>query len=89
MSLKNLNAIKKNHKILFEKLKIKKVYQFYKEFEKNLNITQNFAVAVSGGPDSLALAFFSKIYSFKITSNATFLLLTINLEKSHQKKPLK
>ena len=49
---------KENHKILFEKLKIKKVYQFYKEFEKNLNITQNFAVAVSGGPDSLALAFF-------------------------------
>ena len=65
MSLKNLSAIKKNHKVLYNKLKIKKVYQIYERFEKNLIINKNFVVAVSGGPDSLALAFLAKIYSIK------------------------
>ena len=86
MSLKNLNAIKKNHKILFEKLKIKKVYQFYKEFEKNLNITQNFAVAVSGGPDSLALAFFSKIYSIQNHIKCNFFVVDHKFRKESSKE---
>jgi tRNA(Ile)-lysidine synthase len=32
---------------------------------KNNSIKKNFIVAVSGGPDSLALSFLSKIYSIK------------------------
>ncbi len=65
MSLKNLNVSNKTHKFLFDKLKDKKTLQIYKKFEKDLKLNENFIVAVSGGPDSLALCFLSKIYSIK------------------------
>ena len=65
MSLKNLNVVNKIPKILKDKLKNKKINQIYRRFEKNLKISKSFIVAVSGGPDSLALAFLSKIYSIK------------------------
>jgi tRNA(Ile)-lysidine synthase len=65
MSRKNLNAKNKILKNLTAKLKNKKVNQIYKKFEKSLNINENFVVAVSGGPDSLALSFLAKIYSIK------------------------
>ena len=55
MSLKNLNAIK-TPKNLLSKLSNKKL-RFIQIFEKNFDIKEDFAVAVSGGPDSLALAF--------------------------------
>ena len=63
MSLKNLNVSKKTHKFLLDKLKDKKTLQIYKKFEKNLPNKKKFIVAVSGGPDSLALSFLAKIYS--------------------------
>jgi len=64
MSLKNLNAIK-TPKNLRLKLSNKKIQKLLKAFEKNLNIKEAFVVAVSGGPDSLALAFLSKVYSIQ------------------------
>jgi len=69
MSLKNLNVKIKTPKVLQKKLDNKKILQIYKKFEKDLNIKQNFVVAVSGGPDSLALAFLAKIYSIKKKTN--------------------
>ena len=65
MSPKNLIASKKTHKFLFNKLKDKDTFKIYKKFEKDLNINEDFIVAVSGGVDSLALSFLSKIYSIK------------------------
>ena len=65
MSLKNLSVQKKTHKYLVSKLKDKRTNQIYKKFENNLPINKNFIVAVSGGPDSLALSFLTKIYSIK------------------------
>ena len=35
MSLKNLNASKKTHKFLLDKLKDKRTLQIYKKFESN------------------------------------------------------
>ena len=64
MSLKNLNAIK-TPKNLISKLSNKKIKNLFKIFEKNFEIENSFAVAVSGGPDSLALAFFTKVFSLK------------------------
>ena len=61
MSLKNLNVIK-TPKNLRLKLSNKKIQRLFKNFEKNFNIQEAFIVAVSGGPDSLALAFLTKIY---------------------------
>ncbi|MDC3008502.1 tRNA lysidine(34) synthetase TilS, partial [Candidatus Pelagibacter sp.] len=65
MSLKNLSAKIKIPKVLKNKLNNKKIGQIYKKFVKAVNINENFIVAVSGGPDSLALAFLSKIYSIQ------------------------
>ena len=64
MSLRNLSAKKKIPKILSLKLNNKKINQIYKKFERTLDLKTNFAVAVSGGPDSLALAFLAKVYEF-------------------------
>jgi len=65
MSQKNLSASNKTHKFLLNKLKDKQTSKIYKKFEKNLKLNEDFIVAVSGGPDSLALCFLSKIYSIK------------------------
>ena len=65
MSPKNLNASNKTHKNLLYKLRDKRIFQIYRKFEKYLDINEDFIVAVSGGPDSLALSFLAKIYSIK------------------------
>ncbi len=65
MSPKNLNASNKTHKFLLNQLKDKQTSNIYKKFEKNLDLKEDFIVAVSGGSDSLALCFLSKIYSIK------------------------
>ena len=58
-------------KLLNLKLKNKRISQICKIW-KALDIKENFAVAVSGGPDSLALAFLAKIYSIqKLISSFT------------------
>ena len=62
MSLRNLNVKIKIPKLFRNKLKNKRILKTLKKFEKSLNIEDDFIVAVSGGPDSLALAFLSKIY---------------------------
>ena len=65
MNLKNSNVTIKTPKILKNKLDNLRVIKLYNNFEKSLNINESFVVAVSGGPDSLALAFLAKIYSIK------------------------
>jgi len=84
MSLKNLNASSKIHKQLLSKLRDKRIYKIYNKFENNLNLNlnNNFIVAVSGGPDSLALAFFSKIYSIKKTLKVKYFLVDHKLRNN-------
>ena len=74
MSLKNLNAIK-TPSILKKKISNKKIKRLYKFFEKNLNTLDSCVVAVSGGPDSLALAFLMKLYSLKHNINCYFFIV--------------
>ncbi len=75
MSLKNLSAKIKIPKVLKSKLNNKKISLIYKKFAKSINIDENFVVAVSGGPDSLALAFLSKIYSLQKKIRAKFYII--------------
>ena len=75
MSRKNLSVTIKIPKFFRDKLKNKKINNIYKRFEKSLNINESFAVAVSGGPDSLALAFLAKIYSIKKSLSAKFFIV--------------
>ena len=82
MSLKSLNVSKKTHKFLIDKLKDKRTLQIYKKFEKNLPIKKNFIVAVSGGPDSLALSFLAKIYSIKKSLDVKYFIVDHRLRKN-------
>ena len=82
MSPKNLNAPKKTHKFLLTKLKDKRTLQIYKKFESELGIESNFIVAVSGGPDSLALSFLAKIYSIKKSLDVKYYIVDHRLRKN-------
>ncbi len=66
MKKKSLSAKKKIHNKLLTYLKNPTISRIYKEFQNfnKLNLNKfNFSVAVSGGSDSLALAYLSKCYS--------------------------
>ena len=80
MSLKNLNA-NKIPKILKKKLSSKKIVRLYNAFEKDFNIQKSYIVAVSGGPDSMALAFLTKIYSLKKRINCRYFIINHKLRK--------
>ena len=75
MSLKNLNVLAKTHKNLLNKLKDKKTFEIYNKFKSNLKLKDNFLVAVSGGPDSLALSFLANIYAIKNSLKVKFALI--------------
>ena len=82
MSLKNLNVSRKTHKFLLDKLKDSRTLQIYKKFESNLPVKKNFVVAVSGGPDSLALSFLAKIYSIKKSIDIKYFIVDHKLRSS-------
>ncbi len=86
MSLKNLNASNKTHRFLLNKLKNKKTFQIYKKFEKGLNLSENFIVAVSGGPDSLALSFLTRIYSIEKSIKVKYVMIDHKLRKNSTKE---
>ena len=82
MSLKNLNVSKKTHNFLLDKLKDSRTLQIYKKFESNLPVKKKFVVAVSGGPDSLALSFLAKIYSIKKSIDIKYFIVDHKLRKN-------
>ena len=82
MSLKSLNVSKKTHRFLLDKLKDRRTLQIYKKFESNLTIKKNFIVAVSGGPDSLALSFFAKVYAIKKSIDIKYFTVDHKLRKN-------
>jgi tRNA(Ile)-lysidine synthase len=79
MSLKNLNVIKTRN--LASKLSNNRIKNLFKKFEKNFGIKDDFAVAVSGGPDSLALTFLTKIYALKYNLNCKYFIVDHRLRK--------
>ena len=91
MSLKNLSVKIKIPRVLKNKLNNKKISQIYKKFTKSISINENFIVAVSGGPDSLALAFLSKIYSIQKNLKVKFYIIDHKLrsESTNEAKYVK
>ncbi len=91
MKRKNSIAIKKakKNKSLF---KDSKILNFYKKFQstvfKDIK-NKNFALAVSGGSDSLCLAYFSKIYASEFGNKIHVLIVDHNLRKESYKEALK
>ena len=81
MNLKNLIAQKKNHKKILSHLKDKKIFSIFKQFSSSLDVNEKLAIAVSGGPDSLALAFLAKCYSLKEQVNIKYFIVDHKLRK--------
>ncbi len=82
MSQKNLNVSSKTHKKLLNYLRDKNIFQVYRKFERIFNLSQDFAVGISGGPDSLALCFLTKIYSIKHSLNVHYFIVDHRLRKN-------
>ena len=91
MNLKNLSVQNKNHKKILSHLDDKKIFKVFKEFLSSLDIKENLAVAVSGGPDSMALAFLVKCYSLKNKLNVKYFIVDHKLRKesSNEAKKIK
>tara|TARA_B100001063_G_scaffold110402_1_gene103063 strand:+ start:986 stop:2011 length:1026 start_codon:yes stop_codon:yes gene_type:complete len=90
MSQKNLNVIKIPKKLKL-KLSNKKIQKLFTEFEKNFRIHDAFIVGVSGGPDSLALAYLTKIYSIKYSLKCKYFIVDHKLrsESTNEAKIVK
>ena len=83
MKRKNLTATKKvnNKELSFKNLKIKKTYAKFKTvISKEVN-KKSFALAVSGGPDSLSLAYFGKMYVHEFKNKMHVLIVDHKLRK--------
>ena len=80
MKRKSLNVKKRSLKKTFF-LNQSFVRKIYKIFEKNINGLDKSLVAVSGGPDSLSLAFLTKCYSIKNSVNFKYALVDHKLRK--------
>ena len=89
MSLKNLSVKTKVHKDLRNKLNNIRINLIYKRFEKSLNLKENFAVAVSGGADSLSLAFLAKVYSLNNKLKPKYFIVDHKLRKESTDEALK
>ena len=81
MNLKNLSAQNKKHKKILSQLNQKKISRIYNEFSSSLKIKEDLAVAVSGGPDSLALAYLTKCYSLKNKIKVRYYIVNHKLRK--------
>ena len=81
MSPKNLSVKNKIHKKVLNHLNNKKISKIFKEFSNSLDIKESIAVAVSGGPDSLALAFLAKCFAIKNKIKVRFFIVDHKLRK--------
>tara|TARA_B100000941_G_scaffold98805_1_gene68979 strand:+ start:1210 stop:2244 length:1035 start_codon:yes stop_codon:yes gene_type:complete len=82
MSQKNLNVSNKTHRNLLNNLRDERIDQIYRKFEKIFKLNQDFIVGVSGGSDSLALCFLTKIYSIKKSLNVHYYIVDHGLRKN-------
>ena len=76
-----MNVQNKKHKKIFGHLNKKKISKIYSEFSSFLEDKKDLAVAVSGGPDSLALAYLAKCYSLKNKIKVKYYLVNHKLRK--------
>jgi tRNA(Ile)-lysidine synthase len=86
MKKKSLVVKKKIHSLILKNLKKKKILKIFNNFNKLLNSQGRFAFAISGGPDSLALAFLGKCLSLINKSETKFYLVDhkLRLESSYE-----
>ena len=90
MKKRNLSATKQIHNFYSQKLKNPRIKKVYSEFEKNLGKynSRNFSIAVSGGIDSMALAFLAKCHSLKKKLNHLYFTVDHKLRKNSTKEAI-
>ena len=84
MKKKNSTAPQKKVKLDNQYLKDPKIKKVYLVFKKKLYSQigdEKFCIGVSGGPDSLALAFLAKVFSTEFNNKFTALIVDHNLRK--------
>ena len=83
MSKKNLNVRSTIHNFYKRKLKNQKIKKVYLEFKNKIKSKPSkvYSVAVSGGPDSLALVFLSELYSLKEKVSFNYFLVDHKLRQ--------
>jgi tRNA(Ile)-lysidine synthase len=90
MKKKSLAAKKTIHRSLLNHLKysqVRKVFNGCRNYlDKFINKKSKIGVAVSGGPDSLALAYLTKCYSLKNKLSSNFFLIDHALRKESSKE---
>ena len=91
MRRKNLAVVRKveKKKLLVKDPKIKKIYTKFKAIIFRKIKKESFALAVSGGSDSLCLAYFSKMYALQFKNNIHVLIVDHKLRKESYKEALK
>ena len=88
MKRKDLNAVKLKD-VLNQDKKISAIYLKLKSILSKYKLNNSFAVAVSGGPDSMALAFLSKLLMDQTKYRIHFVLVDHGLRKNSKKEALK
>ena len=91
MRRRNLIAKRKvnKKKLLFKDQKILNFYTKFKSIVYKDIKKKDFAIAVSGGADSLCLAYFSKIYSIQSNSRPHVLIIDHKLRKESSREAFK
>jgi len=89
MKKKSLSAKKKIHNLILKHLNNKDILKIYNEFKKPLNIKKRYAVAISGGPDSLALAYLSKCFEIHNNTKFYYFIVDHKLRKESSKEAKK
>jgi len=81
MKKKSLSVKKKVHNLILSHLNDPKILKIFSIFKGNLDIKNKFSVALSGGPDSMSLAFLAKCFSIINKVNVKFYLVNHKLRK--------
>ena len=91
MRRRNLIVVKKveKKKLSIKDPKIKKIYTKFKVIIFKKIKKKSFALAVSGGSDSLCLAYFSKMYASEFKNKIHVLIVDHKLRKESHKEALK
>ena len=90
MKKKSLSVKKKILNLNLDKISTKKIFKIYSEFKIFIKAAikkeDQIAVAVSGGPDSLALAYLAQVLSIKEKIKVKFFIVDHRLRKNSNKE---
>ena len=87
MKIKNLNALK-NRDIFIKDKKIAEIYSKLKAILLKYKKNNSFGIAVSGGPDSMALAYLSRNLLTEMKCKVYFILVDHGIRKNSAKEAL-